>query len=45
MNITFHENRPLFEGVYIEDIINHQDTPFYLYSQKNIENTLEVLYF
>ena len=38
MNITFHENRPFFEGVCIESIINSQNTPFYLYSQKHIED-------
>ena len=39
MNIKFYENKPFFEGVCIEDILNSQDTPFYLYSQKNIEDT------
>ena len=39
MNIKFHENRPFFEGICIEDIIKSQNTPFYLYSQKNIEET------
>ena len=39
MNIKFHNNRPFFEGVCIEDIIDSQNTPFYLYSQKNIEDT------
>ena len=37
MDILFHEGRPFFEEVCIEDIINSQNTPFYLYSQKNIE--------
>ena len=39
MNITFQKQRPFFEGVCIEDIIHSQNTPFYLYSQKNIEET------
>ena len=43
MTITFHKNKPLFEGVYIEEIIDHQNTPFYLYSQNNIENTYKYL--
>ena len=43
MNITFHKNRPFFEGVCIKDIIDSQNTPFYLYSQKNIEDTYKNL--
>ena len=39
MNITFQEKRPFFEGVCINDIIDTVNTPFYLYSQKNIEET------
>ena len=38
MNIKFHNNKPFFEEVCIEDIIDSQNTPFYLYSQKNIED-------
>lgn len=37
MKIQFHQNKPFFEGICIEDIIDAQNTPFYLYSQKNIE--------
>jgi diaminopimelate decarboxylase len=43
MDITFHKNRPFFEGVCIEDILDSQNTPFYLYSQKNIEDTYKNL--
>ena len=43
MVITFHKNRPFFEGVCIEDILDSQSTPFYLYSQKNIEDTYKNL--
>ena len=43
MNIIFHKNRPFFEGVCIEDILDSQNTPFYLYSQKNIEDTYKNL--
>lgn len=39
MNITFQEKKPFFEGVCINDIIENVNTPFYLYSQKNIEET------
>ena len=39
MNITFQEKRPFFEGICINDIIDTVNTPFYLYSQKNIEET------
>ena len=39
MKIKFHENRPFFDGVFIDDILKSQNTPFYLYSQKNIEDT------
>ena len=38
MDIKFYEGRPFFEGICIDDIINSQDTPFYLYSQNNIED-------
>ena len=38
MDILFHEGRPFFEEVCIEDIINSLNTPFYLYSQKSIED-------
>ena len=38
MDIVFHEGRPFFEEVCIEDIINSLNTPFYLYSQKSIED-------
>ena len=39
MKITFQGGKAFFERVCIEDIINSQNTPFYLYSQKNIEDT------
>ena len=39
MDIKFQNNKPFFEGVCIDDLIDSQNTPFYLYSQKNIEDT------
>ena len=38
MDIEFHEGKPFFEEAPIEEIIKSQRTPFYLYSQKNIED-------
>ena len=43
MNITFKDNKAFFEGVCLEDIFHSQNTPFYLYSQKNIEATYKDL--
>ena len=43
MDITFHEGKPFFDKICINDIVNSQSTPFYLYSQKNIENSYENL--
>jgi diaminopimelate decarboxylase len=43
MNIQFKNNRPLFEETFLDDIIGSQDTPFYIYSQKIIENTYKKL--
>ena len=43
MEIKFRESKPFFEGVCIEKIIDSQNTPFYLYSQKNIEDTYKDL--
>ena len=43
MNINYDKGKPFLEGVCIEDIINYQNTPFYLYSQKNIEQNYKEL--
>jgi len=43
MRIIFNKDKPFFEGVNIEDIISSVKTPFYLYSQTNIENTYKEL--
>ena len=43
MNIKFYENKPFFEEVNLNNIINNQNTPFYLYSQNEIENTYKYL--
>jgi len=47
MTIFFKDNQPFVEGVCINDILNSQATPFYIYSQKvitttyhNLKNTL-----
>ena len=36
MTIFFKDNKPFVEGVCVNDIINSQPTPFYIYSQKAI---------
>lgn len=43
MKIKFHKSKPFFEGVCIDNIINSYNTPFYLYSQKNIEDSYKDL--
>ena len=43
MNIVFNQNKPFFEEVCLDDIIHFQNTPFYLYSQKNIEESYKNL--
>ena len=43
MNINFKKNKPFFEEVSIEDIVNSNATPFYLYSQKIINETYNEL--
>ena len=43
MRIIFDKDKPFFEGVSIEDIVGSIKTPFYLYSQKNIEDTYREL--
>ena len=43
MNINFKNKKPFFEGVCINDIIASNETPFYLYSQNEIINSIEKL--
>lgn len=43
MNLHFNDNQPFIEEVYINDIINSHSTPFYLYSQKIINDTFNNL--
>ena len=43
MNINFKEGRPFVESVCLDEIINFQPTPFYLYSQKKIYETFTEL--
>ena len=39
MHIQFRNNKPFFEGVSINKILQKHKTPFYIYSQKNIEQS------
>jgi len=39
MTIFFKDNQPFVEGVCVNDIINSQTTPFYIYSQEAITTT------
>ncbi len=41
--INYKNNRPFVEGVCLEDIAKTQSTPFYVYSQSKITNTMEKL--
>ena len=43
MSITFKDNKPYIEDVCIDDIIDSNKTPFYLYSQKVISDTYQQL--
>lgn len=43
MDIKLRNNDFFFEDVSLENLIKKQETPFYLYSQKNIEDTYEDL--
>ena len=43
MNIDLKNKKPFFEGVCINDIIASNETPFYLYSQNEIINSIDKL--
>ena len=43
MIVNFKKNKPFIEKVCIDDIIFSQNTPIYIYSQKNIEQTYREL--
>ena len=43
MTIFFKDNQPFVEGVCVNDIINSQATPFYIYSQEIITTTYHKL--
>jgi len=43
MTIFFKDNQPFVEGVCVNDIINSQATPFYIYSQESISSAYHKL--
>ena len=43
MTIFFKDKQPFVEGVCINDLINSQATPFYIYSQEVITATYHKL--
>ena len=43
MNIEFKNNKPYIESLCLDNIINSHKTPFYIYSQKEIEKTYNYL--